>query len=55
MRCHSFTGQGAISQKPNDVSNKTLSLALEHAENCQPGVSFVALGLSDFGSKVHKV
>ena len=32
MRCVRFTGQCAISQKQNDICNKTLHLALEYFE-----------------------
>ena len=39
---YSFTGQRAISQKPNDICSKTVRLALEYIENCWSGVLSVA-------------
>ena len=42
MKCVHFTGKRAISQKLNDVCNKTLRLALEYVENCRSRVPFVA-------------
>ena len=47
MRCVQFTGQRAISQKPNEVRNKMLRLALEYVENCRSRVSFVAFSCLD--------
>ena len=35
VKCVQFTRQRAISQKLNDVCNKTLRLALEYVENCR--------------------
>ena len=51
---HIFTGHGAISQKPNDVCNKTLHLALEDVENCQSGLSFIAFGCLNGQNLVQK-
>ena len=54
MKCVQFTGQRAISQKLNDVWNKTLRLALEYVENCRSRVSFVAFGCLDSQILVQK-
>ena len=47
MKCVQFTGQQAISQKLNDICNKTLCLALEYVKNCQSRVSFIAFSCLD--------
>ena len=47
MRCVQFTGQWAISQKMNNVWNKTLRMTLEYVENCQSRVSFITFGCLD--------
>ena len=44
----------SISQKLNDVCNKTLRLALEYVENCQSRLSFVAFGCLDSQILVQK-
>ena len=54
MKCVQFTGQRAISQKLNDVCNKTFRLALEYVENCQSRVSFVAFSCLDSQILVQK-
>ena len=38
MKCVQLTGKRAISQKLNDVWNKTLRLVLEYVENCRSRV-----------------
>ena len=43
---YSFTGQGVISQKPNDIFQKMLCLALEYIKNCRSGLSLAPLGCS---------
>ena len=53
-KCVQFTGQRAISQKMNDVCNKTLRLALEYVENCRSRVSSVAFSCLDGQILVHK-
>ena len=54
VECVQFTGQRAISQKLNDVCNKTLRLALEYVENCRSRVSFVAFDCLDSQILVQK-
>ena len=44
MTCVQFYWTRRYSQKPNDVCNKMLCLALEYFENCRSGVSFVPFG-----------
>ena len=51
VRCVRFTGQRAISQKPNDPCNKTLRLALEYVLSIWSVVRRSRLlGWLDFGS-----
>ena len=47
MKCIQFTGEWTISQKLNNVCNKTLRLALEYVENCRSKLSFVAFSCLD--------
>ena len=47
VKCVHFTGKRAISQKLNDVCNKTLRLALEYVENCRSRVSFITFSCLD--------
>ena len=54
VKCVQFNGKRAISQKLNDVCNKTLRLALEYVENCRSRVSFVAFSCLDAQILVHK-
>ena len=54
MKCVQFTGKWAISQKLNNVCNKTLRLALQYVENCRSRVSFVTFSCLDGQTLVQK-